>query len=522
MQAILSQALQRTRALPATTISATHSATPSGPRLQSRTPRSAPFPMLQHQRAPYYFDASQQTAKTLRVLTQAVQRGHDSLGLRRDSELLSNAMTELLQSLTPRLPDDAASKTYFVALLRMHLLQLEPGELQALKQTLQDARFRCHISECVIADAAYEEFGFTNGPPHTQTRTLLQTDELFDLIDEMQAMRFIQAERTLPAPAAQAVRHQLADSAARWQASDRSPEMLISVAAALSQAIGLSGPPPTMLTSAPLPPGSLLRREGAALILMPELDEALAQDRDGQVFATVLRDLTELLLAKALCDSDLLPHRLPAVQRRSLAKGLEQIYAAVPEEDSHCVARAKAVSARSAAFGTVQILPTVGAALGHAWIAPTLSVIPDRHVRSTDIGQRYMHGGNLLEAQPVTIREWPMRYLSVRENEDLYPALEAWQLKVPVDAARLQLAATDVRREWTERSVPYRFNGTEPRMKRTGGRQVVWEGVQRAMDEEASALFTYFNRGLADPDSPTELWQRLDGFSRWIDTLARR
>jgi hypothetical protein len=40
------------------------------------------------------------------------------------------------------------------------------------------------------------------------------------------------------------------------------------------------------------------------------------------------------------------------------------------------------------------------------------------------------------------------------------------------------------------------------------------------MSADARALFDHYNRGLPDPQSPTELWQRLDGLMRWIQTLA--
>jgi hypothetical protein len=40
------------------------------------------------------------------------------------------------------------------------------------------------------------------------------------------------------------------------------------------------------------------------------------------------------------------------------------------------------------------------------------------------------------------------------------------------------------------------------------------------MDADARALFAHYNRGLPEPDSPTELWLRLDGLMRWIADLS--
>jgi hypothetical protein len=40
------------------------------------------------------------------------------------------------------------------------------------------------------------------------------------------------------------------------------------------------------------------------------------------------------------------------------------------------------------------------------------------------------------------------------------------------------------------------------------------------MTDDALTLFQHYNSGLAEPQSPTELWQRLDGLMRWIERLA--
>jgi hypothetical protein len=171
-------------------------------------------------------------------------------------------------------------------------------------------------------------------------------------------------------------------------------------------------------------------------------------------------------------------------------------------------------------FRQIHIQPTTGVALGHAWIAPSLSLVPDKRKMSVDIGSRYMHSGYHLEPGDAHIREWPAHFMTSKENEESYPAEHAWQVRVPVDANRLREAAQDVSREWQSAGLPYRFIGTTPDMPPTGCRATVWEAVKRGMSADARALFDHYNRGLPDPQSPTELWQRLDGLMRWMQTLA--
>ena len=56
----------------------------------------------------------------------------------------------------------------------------------------------------------------------------------------------------------------------------------------------------------------------------------------------------------------------------------------------------------------------------------------------------------------------------------------------------------------------------EKKLPATGCRATVWEAVQRGMTDDALALFQHYNSGLPEPQSPTELWQRLDGLMRWM------
>jgi hypothetical protein len=149
-----------------------------------------------------------------------------------------------------------------------------------------------------------------------------------------------------------------------------------------------------------------------------------------------------------------------------------------------------------------------------------LSLVPDMRKNHVDLGHRFMHSGFHLEPGDSRISEWPAHFMTAKESEETYPRQHAWTLRVPVDARRLQAAAQEVRHEWESQGVPYRFIGTTPDMRATGCRVTVWEAVQRGMTDHALTLFQNYNSGLPEPQSPTELWQRLDGLMRWIERLA--
>lgn len=49
----------------------------------------------------------------------------------------------------------------------------------------------------------------------------------------------------------------------------------------------------------------------------------------------------------------------------------------------------------------------------------------------------------------------------------------------------------------------------------------VWHAIEQSMEPDALALFKHYNRGLPEPDSPTELWIRMHGLMEWIEQLTR-
>lgn len=271
----------------------------------------------------------------------------------------------------------------------------------------------------------------------------------------------------------------------------------------------------------PLSPASSVSWQDGQLIVELHTLTALIETRDTKLHASLLRDLLELLLAYKLFDAQVDLMKLRPDQRMLLQREIEQTLSLPPTlTDDMMQAHAAAISARRTSFGTMQIFPTAGAMLGHAWISPVMSVIPDRSRRGVEAGKRFMRSGLRLEPAQSTVNEWDIRWLSPLENAELYPAEQAWHLTVPVHWLKLQQAATGVIQEWRDKALPYRFIGTQPGMSGTGCRMTVWHAVQRAMDDDTRTLFTHFVRGLPEPESPTELALRLEQFMGWLSALA--
>lgn len=197
---------------------------------------------------------------------------------------------------------------------------------------------------------------------------------------------------------------------------------------------------------------------------------------------------------------------------------LQTVSGCITPELRACATR---VLAQAAHFGTVQIIPVSGAKLGHAWITPQLSIVPDLAGRAIPhIGTRFMQTGFDLAPRAVAMNDWPAIFLNETENASSYPAEDAIHLTVPVKVSALQASAQCIKAHWQSNALPYLFMGTVPGMEPTGCRATVWHAVIQGMDKDARTLFIHFNRGLPDPDSPTELWLRFDGFMQWIQQLT--
>lgn len=499
------------------------------PTLPSRSPHLSVSPRrvlpgwTVQQRAAYYFDAAWQTTQTLRRLLRASLAAED-LGLRPPPELLGQAVESLLQSISPGLHDDSESRACFDRLLQSHLSGLSADELDRLASLLRAQRFDGTVMESIVDDPVLEEFGFANGPPRQRQRTLMFTPDLYLAIDDARDAACARATRfgtRITPGAAQQARELLAACAASQSPAGVTLPQFCSIAAQLAVAVGLDAAPATAIAKSPLHPASTVAWQRDTVMVDCSVWSALSLRNDPALYAVLLRDLLELVLARTLAGPEAMAQSLDDAGRSLLFAELERVLSLPPAiTGPGMAAQAAAVLARGQAFGTIQICPTSGVALGHAWIAPTLSAVPDRSSRGRDIGTRYMRSGFRLEPEPCRINEWEIRWLSARESEQLYPAERAWHLRVPADRQKLQQAASDVMQEWQRLALPYRFIGTEPGMPATGCRMTVWHAVQRGMDDDARALFSHFRLGLPEPESPTELALRLEQFMGWLHALA--
>lgn len=486
-------------------------------------------------RASYYFDASRQTIKTLKILlantnSTKADSTENFLSSQDHSQLLAKTMKNLLFSLRPGLQDEATSHAHFLTLLRTHFSGLNAAELASLSQSLKSARFFCQVTEAFIDDDIYLKFGCTstNTSPHLSDRTILNTTKLYDLLDELHQTA-LRNEANEPAvsmlspSAAQSARDVLADCATHWQSSDKSLRQIHEVACRLADALALPIRPATTVAHRQPSRASMVGWQDGQLQIEPMIAAQLSQDEQGTLFVRVMRDMLELLMTKKLFGPQAMPQQLTSLQHCRMQEALEQVTEQCAPRGHSTTLRtlAQAVLKQSASFGEIQILPSAGAAIGHAWISPTLSLMPDRTMRSKEIGTRFMQTGMDLVPREKVVREWSPRFLNADDNEAMYPSADAWHLPVPANAAQLQIAAQAVGNEWLERGVPYRFTGTTPVMEATGCRMAVWQAVTRSLEPDARALFDHYNRGLPEPDSPTELWQRLDGLMQWMQQRAK-
>lgn len=421
------------------------------------------------QQATYYIDASQQTTKTIRTLLTQIQKNDNCLGRQPDINLLSESLKHLIESLKPGLEDDAKSQHQYFSLLRMHLSGLTSIEIDQLKQSLISSKFQCYVTESVIDDETYLEYGFSNGPPHCRNRTLLQTTDLYRLLDGLQQTAVLRentdAQSASLTPAqAQEARDVLTDAAQFWMQSDKSLAVLQDTACRLAMALDIKIMPQTTIAAELASASSTVGWKNGQLQLDPKIACNLPLEKNDRLFARVLRDVLELLLTLKLTGKELQPDQLAYSERCKVLNSVEHI-------TEHCKPssgnemlhqQARAVMKRSAQFGQIQIKPGTGGSLGHAWIAPHLSLVPNKLVPPHEIGSRYMHTGLNLTSGETTIRAWSAKFLTEKENEQIHPAHSVWHLTVPANMLRLQEAAKETIQQWQENDVPYRFVGTDP------------------------------------------------------------
>lgn len=524
MRAIHSSINQRTTRIPSISNKSPINKSSGAPVLRTRRLAVASTSWHHIQRSNYYFDASHQSVKTLRVLLAECQSGAPRLGQHSPLKLLAQSFDVLLDSIRPGMDDDGESRDYFFRLLRMHLRGLAAPELQGLVKLLKSLPYDCYVAEPVSDVACLRDYGFTNGPPFHRQRTLLQSHEFFHLLEEIQQQALIRSsgQSTCSIEAlAPIARTWLANCAAGWLLSDKSMLEILDAVRQLATLLDVPAIAKGVMAATLSSRASVVELQEAQLLIDRDVATHLVKDQSGKLFAYVLRDLLELLLTKKLFGNEIVPEQLTEEQRCDLLNCLTRIidYGSPPAVATTLQAQAETIRADAKFFGKVQIMPTLGSALGHAWIAPVLSLTADTTQKSIKTGTRFMHSGFNLVARECAIREWPVRFLSSLENEHAFSADCAWQLPVPVEAERLQSAAEEIIREWREHGLAYRFTGSHAAVDATGCRITVWQAVQRGMTADALALFQHYNRGLPEPESPTELWLRLDGMMRWLEQM---
>lgn len=496
------------------------------PGVHQRTPAMPPASWAGRQTRSVYFDAAHHTALTLKELLRVAPAGSEALGMRPNSDLMRDAMYSLIESVCPRMDDDFESRSFFNQLLSMHLSGLSAIELQALSSFLKAAGFSGLASESVWSDAVYEDFGFANGPPSTRQRTLMLPEDWRCLVDQL-SDEIAESENKLIAGSlpntaeARCTRHLIAYAAQAWAASDKSLSVLGEIAQDLCGALGLSTGLADVAAASLRSRASTVDWSSDKLLIEASACKALQEDASGSVFTVVLRDVLEAVLARRLFGPHGHPFQLSPANLMLLHRALDEIAAQPPGTPSAALCdAAKRLLAQSPRFGKVQVMPLAGVALGHVWIGNALSVIPDLTQRATEVGTRFLRPGTRLYPEECKVREWPIRWMTPRENEDLYPIDHAWQITVPVPVLKLQQSAAQVASDWKTQKLPYRFMGTEPGKPSQGCRASVLQAVGQGMDEDARALFAHFNAGLAEPESPTEVALRMNRFMQWLRQLA--
>ncbi len=496
--------------------------TATKPSLQSRTQNRE---LAQVQRATYYYDAAHQSALTLRTLLKSIESGK-KLGTATTHDLTVNAVHRLLASLCPREDDDSERHAYFSELLAMHLSELTAAEITTLQSVMKKAGFDGLLTSNVVDEARYREWDFSNGSVQPKERKPLLPQEWNNLLDELGRAAAAAEKQPLPGPSltpaeARDARNCLAEAAL---SSQQSIWHLRSVCSAMAATLGLTRAPHTVAAVKLPSRGTMVEWNGDRLLIDQQAIQSLEDadtSNDRIVFNEIMRDVLELCLTRKMFGENANPWQLSASNKKQLRLGIDEVMSQPPAAPSELLVKSAAKLLSGAGqLGKLQIMPSSGGALGHAWIGDSLSIVPDKTQKKQAIGTRYMRTALRLEPDDCTVKQWPVRWLSPEENKVLHPAAFAWQITVPVEAARLEDAAAQVANEWKEKETPFRFIGTTPSMASTSCRVSVLRAIEYGMEPEAKVLFTYFNAGLAEPESPTEIANRMNQFMGWMKQLA--
>ena len=192
-------------------------------------------------------------------------------------------MQRLLHSIKPGYVDEAESRKRYVDLLRMHLSSLNKQECSQLKNHLQSEKFQCTISETVIDDEFYLEYGFCNGAPHSTERILFHTQMLFDLLDDLQCSQGVHKTdgsqiAFLSEPSKQELRDVLAQAAQHWPQSKKILPDLLDIACRIGIALNLINLPTEICATELNLYGTTARLKNEHLVI----DMSIALDLQGK------------------------------------------------------------------------------------------------------------------------------------------------------------------------------------------------------------------------------------------------
>ena len=204
---------------------------------------------------------------------------------------------------------------------------------------------------------------------------------LENLQEQAQKEEQIRPRLRLPNDLAKSMRQQLSNGAAQWACSQKSLVTLNDIAQTMATLLAVPEPIHLCISRSVAGNASTVIWAERQLLLDPGIADTLQQDDSGKLFARVQRDLLEnLLLRRYFNDVGDIRKASPG-QRRQVWRAIEQVESQAPAIQLSGSLRAHIgqVMATRGQLGTVQISPTVGAALGHSWIAPCLSLMPDHH-----------------------------------------------------------------------------------------------------------------------------------------------
>lgn len=480
------------------------------------------------QRATYYYDAAHQSALTLRTLLKAIDSGK-RLGTASNPDLTVNAVHRLLASLCPREDDDSERHAYFSELLAMHLSELTAAEISCLQNVMKKAGFDGKLTPNVVDEARYRDWDFSTGSVQPKERRPLQPQEWNHLLDELGRAAAVAEKKPLPGqPLTQAeareARHYLAEAALSSPQTGLLLTHIHSVCSGLVATLGLSEAPRTVVAAKLPSRGSMVEWNKDRLLIDQKVLDALQSadiNNDGILFNELLRDLLETCLTRKLFGENSNPWQLSAANKKHVRLAIDEVMSQAPAAPSEAMIKSAAhLLSQLGQLGKLQIMPSSGGALGHAWLGDKLSIVPDKTEKKQVIGSRYMRTALRLEPDDCTVKQWPVRWLSPEENTILHPSDFAWQISVPVQAAQLEDAAAQVANQWKQQATPFRFIGTMPTMHSTSCRVSVLRAIEQGMEPQAKALFDYFNAGIAEPESPTEIANRMNQFMAWVKQLA--